>query len=378
MRMKKLFYNVSALCLLCQIAVFSVSGQQPCRWESFSAFQEKYSKEIKKSSTKDEENYLEKISFIDEKRGCITGINFTAATTDGGKSWKIKRVKPAIVNEIYFADESKGWHTIVGESSDVKIYQTLDGGKTWKYLKEISESFTVKADVRVFGYASTILKVRFVSETLVWSVGLKKVGDTLQYAIWKSADGGRTWETKHLSKDSVIQKTLEASFIQLTEKRLIVSSNGVIFFSEDSGENWRETFNLNLSKTSVPDFFKDFGFAEELSVWAVTAANGKLFQSTDGGKTWLPHAPDIEDKDSYKFTSVKFSNRQTGWIAGSKSGGTTAAGIVLSTTDGGKNWTLAHRTATAEIITLSKTSKHLFAAGNNGLLLKHSIADCVN
>jgi len=378
MPVTKLIRQVLIIFPLLAITVLSVSGQKNCGWESFSSFQEKYSREIKKSSIKDGENYLEKINFVDEKRGWISGTNFTAATTNGGKTWKIKRIEPAVVNEIYFADQSKGWHTLVSESSEVKIYQTLDGGKTWKYLKQISESFVVKSDPRVFGYVPTILKVRFINDDVVWSVGLKKVGDTMQYAIWKTSDGGKTWETKYLSKDSVIQKTLEASFIRLTEKRIIVSSNGLILLSEDNGESWQATANLNVSKTATPDFFKDFDFAEDTFVRAITGINGKNFQSLDGGKTWLPHALGMKNEDSYKFTNIKFSNRQAGWIAGSQNDGKTAAGIILSTTDGGNTWIQAYRATAPEIIALSKTSKYLFAVGNNGLLLKYSIVDCLN
>ena len=370
---------VSAILSILLISVFSVIGQKNCQWEVLPEFQTKFSKQTKKNiENADSPTSIEKIHFISEKLGFITGTDFIAATTDSGKTWKIKKTKPAIVNEIYFADENKGWQTFVGESSIVEIYQTLDGGRTWKYLKEISESFGSKSDARVFGYAPTILKVRFISDSIVWSVGLKKVGDNLQYAIWKSINGGKTWETKYLSDDSVVRKTLEASFVKLGDNRFIVSSNGLILLSEDNGESWKETANIWISKSLTPDFFSDFNFAGENTVRAIASISGKVFQSSDSGRYWTQRTLNIEDEASYKFTSVESADLKTGWIAGTKHDTKRPTGVILLTIDGGKTWKVENLTQAPEIAAMSKVSGYIYAVGKNGLILRRSITNCVN
>ena len=365
------------------LAVFSlfslsVNGQKNCRWENLPEFQKSISKTIKKTVNASISASVEKIYFVNEQRGFITGSDFVAATIDGGKTWKIKKIKPVLVNEIYFADENKGWRTLIGESTAVEISQTIDGGKTWKYLKEISESLSDRSDARVFGYAPTILKMRFVSDNTVWSVGLKKVGDNLEYAIWKSVNGGRTWETKYLSNDPALRKTLEASFIKLNDNRLLVSSNGLILLSEDDGESWKETMNTGISKNSTSDFFSDFNFTGESNVWAVAGESGKIFQSSDSGRNWTQRTIKSEDEDSYKFTSVEFTDSKTGWIAGAKHDNEKLTGVILQTIDGGKTWKVENLTQASGIAAMSKVSGYIYAVGNNGLMLRRSINDCVN
>ena len=370
--------GVSAILLIFLISSFSASGQKNCQWEVLPEFQPKFAKKAKKNiEAANEPTSIEKIHFVNEKRGFVTGTNFVADTADGGKTWKIKKIKSAILNEIYFADENKGWRILVGESSIVEIYQTLDGGKTWKYRKEISESFGSKSDARVFGYAPTILKVRFISDSLVWSVGLKKVGDNLEYAIWKSVNGGETWETKYLSDDSVVRKTLEASFVKLSDNRFIVSSNGLILLSEDGGETWKETANIGISKTTASDFFSDFDFAGESNVRAIAGGSGKVFQSADGGENWSQLTLQLKDEDSYKFTSVEFADSQRGWVGGAKQN-EKATGVILATTDGGKTWTVEHLAQAPKIAAMSKASGYIFAIGNNNLVLRRSTTGCVN
>lgn len=376
---RNLICCVMAIFSVFLISNLSVSGQKTCRWEILPEFQKKFSEKIKKNEgNANSPTSIEKIYFVNEKRGFITGMDFVAATNDGGKTWKIKKIKPVLVNEIYFADENRGWQTLVSESSAVEIYQTLDGGKTWKYLKEISESFGSKSDARVFGYAPTILKVRFIRDSIVLSVGLKKVGDTLQYTIWKSVNGGKTWETKYLSNESVIRKTLEASFVKLNDNRFVVSSNGLILLSADNGENWQETANIGISKTSASDFFNDFDFAGENNIWAITGVSGKIFQSSDGGSNWTQRTLGIKDNDLYRFTSVRFADSQRGWVAGAKHDNEKVAGVILITTDGGKTWTVEHPAQASVIAAMSKASGYIFAVRNNGLILRRSTTDCVN
>jgi photosystem II stability/assembly factor-like uncharacterized protein len=379
MKIITLIRNSLVIFVFSIITFSSVIAQKPCQWETLPAFQKKFSKEIKKISVNvSNQTFIEKIYFVDENRGWILGSNFVSSTNDGGKSWKTKKIKSLIVNEMFFADQTKGWHILVNEFTTVRIYQTLDGGKTWKYLKDISTSLFGNIDSRVFGYVPTILNVRFINDDIIWVVGLKKIKDSMEYAIWKTINGGKTWETKYLSNTSILRKTLEASFIKLNDSRIIVSSNGLILQSEDNGESWKEVANINSSENSTPDFFKGFDFTDEFNSWATVANSGKIFRSIDRGKIWKAKKLGLMDEDSYKFTSVKFINSKTGWIGGSKNNGEKMTGVILFTTDGGETWTNEHQTESKTINSLTSTSKTVFAVGNDGLILKRSIANCVN
>jgi photosystem II stability/assembly factor-like uncharacterized protein len=118
-------------------------------------------------------------------------------TTDGGKSWKNMGLKdsrqigeiaidPRNSNIVFVAAEGSAW----GPGGDRGLYRTEDGGKTWKKVLEISENTGVNniiydprnPDVM---YATSEQRRRHV---------FTKIGGGPESAVYKSTDGGATWE----------------------------------------------------------------------------------------------------------------------------------------------------------------------------------------
>ncbi len=96
------------------------------------------------------------------------------------------------------------------------------------------------------------------------------------------------------------------------------------------GDNWVTQINPTsqfLNSISFPDV--NTGFA--------CGGGGTLIKTTNGGNNWFIVEPINQSlKFAFYFSSVFFTDVQTGYIAGSKYAGDTS--VFIKTTDGGVNW----------------------------------------
>ncbi|MBZ0203951.1 MAG: T9SS type A sorting domain-containing protein [Ignavibacteria bacterium] len=108
------------------------------------------------------------------------------------------------------------------------------------------------------------------------------------------------------------------------------TGGGLIFKTTNFGDNWIIQNNPtpeNLSSIHFPDV--NTGFA--------CGGGGTLIKTTNGGNNWFIVEPINQSlKFAFYFSSVFFTDVQTGYIAGSKYAGDTS--VFIKTTDGGVNW----------------------------------------
>jgi photosystem II stability/assembly factor-like uncharacterized protein len=115
---------------------------------------------------------------------------------DGGKSWKNMGLKesrqigkilidPRNSNVVYVAAEGSVW----GPGGDRGLYKTIDGGKTWEKVLEISENTGINhitmdpRDPDVIYAMSEQRRRHFFT----------KIGGGPETGIHKTTDGGKTW-----------------------------------------------------------------------------------------------------------------------------------------------------------------------------------------
>lgn len=127
------------------------------------------------------------IYFVDDTIGWVGG-NKIKKTNDGGESW-VDQLQSAHVRRFFFINREDGF--AVG---GLKILKTSDGGETW--------SDTTPDDERI----KDVRSVYFVDENTGWVLTWgydEKAGDKLikNTLIFKTCDGGNTWESKEFSFD---------------------------------------------------------------------------------------------------------------------------------------------------------------------------------
>ncbi|HYY56551.1 MAG TPA: hypothetical protein VE842_04410 [Pyrinomonadaceae bacterium] len=170
------------------------------------------------------------------------------------------------------------------------VYKSTDAGKTWKRVG--------LEDTRQIGR----VRVHPRNPDIVYVAALGHAfGPNAQRGIFRSKDGGKSWEKilyrddKSGAIDLVLDPTnaniLYAGFWQVVRRPWSLESGGPgsgLFKSTDGGDTWTElTRNEGLPKGTIGKVGIAVSPANPDRVWAIVeAADGGVFRSDNAGKTW--------------------------------------------------------------------------------------------
>ena len=170
------------------------------------------------------------------------------------------------------------------------VYKSTDGGKTWKHTG--LEDTRQISRIRVHPKNPDIVYV--AAQGHVW-------GPNQQRGVFRSKDGGKTWEKVlfrsdkagacDLITDPTTPNILYAGFWEVYRKPWTLESGGAgsgIFKSTDGGDTWTEiTRNPGLPKGTIGIVGITVSPANPDRLWAIVEAeDGGVFRSDNGGKTW--------------------------------------------------------------------------------------------
>jgi len=170
------------------------------------------------------------------------------------------------------------------------VYKSLDGGKTWKRVG--LEDTRQIARIRVHPRNPDLVYV--AAQGHVWA-------PNEQRGIFRSKDGGKTWEKilyrsdKAGACDLILDPTnpniLYAGFWEVYRKPWTLESGGQgsgIFKSTDGGDTWTEiTRNAGLPRGMIGIVGITVSPANPERLWAIIEAeDGGVFRSDNGGRTW--------------------------------------------------------------------------------------------
>jgi photosystem II stability/assembly factor-like uncharacterized protein len=127
-------------------------------------------------------------------------------------------------------------------------------------------------------------------------------------------------------------------------QRGLIAGDGALFRSADGGKTWTAS---SLALVSPALAFPAAGAA----FLAAGAASGaaRVLKSTDGGATWSASLSGT----GYAITRLAFASASVGWAAGATSG---ASPVLYATTDGGATWTALTAPGTLAPLALARTS----------------------
>ncbi len=235
-------------------------------------------------------------------------------TADSGLNWDISYVSTGKVTpnvqDIYFLNENLGY----AAHSYGLVSKTTDGGATW------NASIPDTASPSTTNYGVT-----FINENLGFVVGKLANGVDM---INRTTDGGNTWTRKI---NTTFETMRHVDFAN-TNNGVIVGDDLSIVYTTDGGESWTtSSFNTTLPGGDLTDLRK----VEFLDAQTVIAAgNAAMYKSKDGGANW-----DYIEIDGLneRITGLSFSDSQSGYAVGTKSG-TDAAVSIYYTSDAGDSW----------------------------------------
>jgi photosystem II stability/assembly factor-like uncharacterized protein len=253
-------------------------------------------------------------------------------TSDGGITWT-SNTTPFSGGDIAFVDANNGW--VMADlgagagSMAVSVFQTKDGGATWKR--------TYTNDPNIEGVSDTLplggIKYSIVplNTLTAWIGGVTYSTGTVY--LFRTDDGGKTWFKVNLKLSPEAQNgdlsVDKMEFVSSTEGILSLRIGGdsmqtVIYSTNDGGNTW------SLAPAKLPSA----GTLEIVSARGmIFYGNNQFYTTQDAAKTWKIIPPNVAFGES--LTNMTFANSSTGWVITSDSSDHRA---LYKTTDGGATW----------------------------------------
>lgn len=253
-------------------------------------------------------------------------------SVDGGKSWKNMGLKdsrqigdiiidPRNSNIVFVAAEGSVW----GPGGDRGLYKTIDGGKTWKKVLEISTNTGVNNitfDPRNPNilYATSEQRRRHV---------YGKIGGGPESAVYKSEDGGETWDkimkglpSVHLGGMGIDISPVNPDVIYLIVEA--AENQSGFYRSTNRGATWERMSDYASSGQYFNEIFCDPKDVDKVYSMEVVSR-----VTTDAGKTWVPLGVNDRHVDDH---ALWINPQNTNHLLIGGDGG------IYESFDGGKLW----------------------------------------
>src|SRR5438445_141290 len=207
---------------------------------------------------------------------------------DGGKTWKNMGLKssehigkiiidPKDSNTVYVAAQGPVW----GPGGDRGLYKTIDGGKTWNKILNISENTGVTDVVIDPQNPETVYAASYQRRRHMWTL----IDGGPESAIYKSTDAGATWNklraglpTTELGRIGLAVSPADSNVIYATVEA--ADRKGGIFRSNDRGGSWERRNEFDAGAMYYARIV-----ADPKDVDRIYVMNVFLMVSDDGGRT---------------------------------------------------------------------------------------------
>lgn len=272
-------------------------------------------------------------------------------STDAGKSWTHLGLRDGQQITQIAVDPSNSEHLLVavaghpyGPNEERGIFLSLDGGKTFQKTLYKDEN-TGAADVQ---FDPTNAQIAYAS---LWEAreGPWENGawNGTNGGIFKSSDGGRTWQQlKEGLPNEIVQAQLAIapSAPNTVIAAVATLDGGKLYRSDDAGKNWIVAATDDRPGARIGGGDLPVLRTDPKNPQVVYAASVVCWKSTDGGKTWegWRGAPGGDD---YQNVWINPNNPQI-ILLGSDQG-------AIITVNGGATWSSWYNQSTAQLYHVS-------------------------
>jgi photosystem II stability/assembly factor-like uncharacterized protein len=263
-------------------------------------------------------------------------------TTDGGKHWTRMGLEGTSQIARILIDPSDGNHVVLAAlgdpfkpTADRGVYETLDGGKSWKKTLYIGASTGASDLAWDPAHPQVAYAGMWQFARTNWAIESGGAND----GLYRSADGGATWT--QLRGNGLPPSPLGRIGLAVAPGgqrvyAIIQSARGLLWRSDDGGATWH-FITGNTVVDERPFYFSRLAVdpANPDHVFALSVA---IAESFDGGKTWKSTGGNLG------------SDHHAMWIAGDGrriiQGGD--KGVALSL-DGGRRWVRVNLLPVAQV-----------------------------
>jgi photosystem II stability/assembly factor-like uncharacterized protein len=218
-------------------------------------------------------------------------------STDAGETWdhiglegtkhiSQVRIHPSNPEIIYVSAQGSPY----ADTDERGVYRTKDGGKNWERVLFVDSSSGAN-DLAIDFTNPRVLYASFWDhQRLPWYVRSGGKGS----GIWKSVDGGDTWNKLTKGLPSVVMGKIGVTVSRANPKlvyAIIESDEGGLYRSDDGGNSWRLINDERVLRTRSWYYMHIYADPSDENI--VYVLNAPMMKSIDGGKTFsniqVPH-----------------------------------------------------------------------------------------
>ncbi|MFQ5744681.1 MAG: glycosyl hydrolase, partial [Acidobacteriota bacterium] len=219
-------------------------------------------------------------------------------STDAGKTWKqMGLLKSRQISRIRIHPQDPEWvyvavqGAVYGDSEERGIYRSKDGGKSWEKVLYVSERAGA-SDLAMDMSNPRILYAAFWDHhRWPWKVESGGPGS----GIWKSTDGGDSWEKIDSGLPQLLGKIgVDVSRSNPDRVYAIIEAEageGGLYRSDNAGETWKQVNSERIIQTRSWYYMEVFADPQDEDT--VYVLNAPMMRSVDGGRTFtqirVPH-----------------------------------------------------------------------------------------
>ncbi|HKW45656.1 MAG TPA: hypothetical protein VJN22_08355, partial [Candidatus Eremiobacteraceae bacterium] len=277
-------------------------------------------------------------------RNDVSYGNGVYKSIDAGKTWQHLGLDATRQISRIAIDPANPDHVLVGALGDVfrdttdrGVYETLDGGKTWKQTLYVGPQSGISDIVMDPKNPATVYAGVWQFRRLPWTFSSGGPDD----GLYKSVDGGATWSK--LSGNGLPAGELGRIALAISQSNpkrvyaLMQSTTGFLWRSDDSGATWTMV-NDNSLIDQRPFYFSNIA-VDPANPDHVYSVSEMASESKDGGKTFKIIANDVH----VDYHAIWIAPDNPKRIMLGEDGG------YALTVDGGDTWSFARNLAIGQI-----------------------------
>lgn len=232
---------------------------------------------------------------------------FVMSTNNYGANWSFPtNTTDASIHALSFIDANIGW--AVG--TDSSILKTIDGGLTWQKQH--------------FGFSTNFIGVKFNDFNTGWLLGARdSYNSETRQGLLVTDDGGENWTNKFSAFEGNPTFS-DVHFIDPANGWVITGQK--IYRTRNGGRSWEMQYSSEGGY--YYETLNAIAFADSLIGYCVgeKSSKGFLLKTSDGGDSWTPQSLAFDG-----LYDIHMISGETGWLVGE-------SGLILRTFNGCKTF----------------------------------------
>lgn len=223
---------------------------------------------------------------------------------------------------------------IVDPSTPTTFYSGAPAGGIWKSTDSGNNWTVLTDDLPQIGVSG--IAIDYANSNIIYiATGDDDAGDSYSVGVFKSTDGGATWNSTGLNPGNSPSRMNDIYIHPTNSNILWVATSSGVYKSTNAGVNWTNTLSGNIRDLKIKP-------GDPLTVYAVSSTT--FYKSIDGGNSFVSSGTGLPASSGRLVIDVTPANTSVVYVLSA----TTGNGFqgIYKSTDSGANFTTNATTGT--------------------------------